>query len=323
MTIEETKSKFDSLFSEVKAYRKSAHFQELLDFCAHFKTLAPYNAMLVRLQMPHAHFVLTPRDWRKYHRKIRAYARPLLILVPFGPVDFVYEIQDTYTPKNEPHKLSEYEIIEDVEKPFRVDGRTHPHMLNRLITFMELHGIAYDPNMIAGVNYGAEIVPLDKEDEPRILSIPINKTNFVDVKAKYLIRTNSKADDDGQKIASIAHELGHLFCYHLPAPQGWGNAWDVRNLNKVGEEFEAEAVARMVCDRLGIINRSEQYLGPYLAQNNEIPPHISIENICLAANRILTMCFCQQKMTYRDGLLFKHDEKFQEDIKSIRSKKNN
>ena len=321
MTVEETKSKFDALFDEVKAYRKSKHFQDLLEFCAHFKTLAPYNAMLVRFQMPHARFVLTPRDWKKYHRKIRAFARPLLILVPFGPVDFVYEIQDTYTPKNEPRKLSEYDIIEDVEKPFKVDGQMHPHMLNKLIYNMQYHGVAYDPNMVAGVSLGAVITPILKDDVQRKLSIPINKAKDVDTEAKYLIRTNSTADN-GQKIASIVHELGHLFCYHIPAPEGWGKAWKVRKLEKDEKEFEAEAVARMVCDRLGIINRSERYLSSYLAQNNEIPPHISIENICLAANKVLNMCFETQKMTYRDGLLFKHDEAFQEKVKSTKSQKN-
>ena len=111
MTIEETKSKLDILFSEVKAYRKSKHFAELLGFCAKFKTLAPYNAMLVHLQRPHARFVLTPSEWRKYNRKVRAHARPLVILVPFGPVDFVFEIQDTYTPRQAPYEYGETEII--------------------------------------------------------------------------------------------------------------------------------------------------------------------------------------------------------------------
>ena len=89
------------------------------------------------------------------------------------------------------------------------------------------------------------------------------------------------------------------------------------------KEFEAEAVARIVCDRLGIAVPSERYLTPYLMSRNEIPHQVSVENICFAANKILTMCYGPQKMAYRDGLLFKHDEKFQELVKSIKSKKNN
>ena len=146
MTVEETKSKLDLLFSEVKAYRKSERFRELLSFCAQFKTLAPYNAMLVHLQRPHARFVLTPSEWRKYNRKVRAHARPLVILVPFGPVDFVFEIQDTYTPRQAPYEYTQTEIIDEVEKPFRVSGRVDSSMLNRLTYFMQYHGIAYNSN---------------------------------------------------------------------------------------------------------------------------------------------------------------------------------
>ncbi len=318
MTIEETKSKLDALFIEVKAYRSSKRFKQLLDFCAHFKTLAPYNAMLVNFQMPHARFVLTPSQWKKYHRKIRSNARPLVILIPFGPVDFVFEIQDTYTSKNAPHLYSESEIIEEVEKPFRVAGRAYSDMLDKLITLMQYHGVAYDPNMVAGVNYGAEISLLTSKEEQIPIDIPINKNISIVHNAHFLVRTNSTADV-GQKIASIAHELGHLFCYHLPVPEGWGGAWEYRNLNKDVREFEAEAVARMVCDRLEIVNTSERYLAPYLAKYNEIPQEASVENICLAANKILTMCFGFQKFTYRDGLLFKHDKEFQEIVERIKA----
>jgi len=322
MTIEETKSKLDILFSEVKAYRKSKHFAELLGFCAKFKTLAPYNAMLVHLQRPHARFVLTPSEWRKYNRKVRAHARPLVILVPFGPVDFVFEIQDTYTPRQAPYEYGETEIIDEVEKPFRVSGTVNSSMLNRLVYFMQYHGIAYNPNWEVGSDCGAQIEDIAESDEYRQLNIHINKNIDVVYRAKFLVSTNKNADDC-EKIASIAHELGHLFCYHLPCPKGWGNAWEHRNLDENVREFEAEAVARMVCDRLGIGTHSERYLAPYLFTRNEIPREVSVENICFAANKILTMCYGPQKMTYRDGLLFKHDEKFQELVKSIKSKKNN
>ena len=313
MTVEETKSKVDLLFSEVKAYRKSKRFSELLNFCAQFKTLAPYNAMLVHLQMPHARFVLTPGDWKKYHRKIRAYARPLVILIPFGPVDFVFEIQDTYTPKKANSSYPDDYIIDEVEKPFRVYGHVDYRILDKLIYLMQFHGVAYD-RMRAGVDLGAEISPLTEKDEPHKINVYINKDVNIDTNAKFLVCTNENADA-GQAIASIAHELGHLFCQHLLCPKGWGGAWEQRNLDNDIKEFEAEAVARMVCDRLGIENKSERYLASYLLTNNEIPHDVSIENICFAANKILTMIFDEQKMTYRDGYLYKYDEKFKSTVK--------
>lgn len=319
MTIEETKSKLDILFSEVKAYRKSERFRELLGFCAQFKTLAPYNAMLVHLQMPHARFVLTPSDWKRYNRRIRMNARPLVILVPFGPVDFVFEIQNTYTPKDVQYSFNDIDIIEDVEKQFKVNGQVGERVLHRLIGLMQYHGVAYDPNMVAGVDMAAKINLLKEEDE-HYIDLHINKNVNVIQKAKFLISTNRNFKNE-QKVASIAHELGHLFCHHLPCPRDWGNAWEMRKLDKVAEEFEAESVARMVCDRLGVDNCSERYLASYLDSNKEIPGEVSVENICFAANKILSMVFASQKFTYRDGLLYKHDEKFRELLKSIKTKK--
>lgn len=314
MTVEETKSTIDLLFSEVKAYRKSKRFSELLSFCAQFKTLAPYNAMLVHLQMPHARFVLTPGDWKKYHRKIRAYARPLVILIPFGPVDFVFEIQDTYTPKKSTSSFPDEYIIDEVEKPFRVDGHVDSSIVNKLAYLMQFHGVAYNPHMHAGVDLNAEISPIKEDDEPHPINIYVNKHVNIDSNAKFLVCTNEYADA-GEKIAGIAHEMGHLFCQHLPCPKGWGGAWEQRNLDDDVKEFEAEAVARMVCDRLGYVNKSEKYLAPYLMKHNEIPHDVSIENICFAANKILTMIFDEQKMTYRDGYLYKYDEKFKSTVK--------
>ncbi len=316
MTIEETKSKLDILFSEVKAYRRSERFRELLSFCAQFKTLAPYNAMLVHLQMPRAQFVLTPSDWKKYNRKIRANARPLVILVPFGPVDFVFEIQDTYTPKLK--SLQPYPndcIIEEVERPFRVYGQTDPHLLYKLIEFMQYHGVAYDPHLKAGVDYGADISSIDENDEPKEILLYINRNiGTLSENAKFVIRTNETLNN-GEQIASIAHELGHLFCNHVPCPKEWGKAWEERKLDKDIKEFEAEAVARIVCDRLYIKTTSERYLEPYLEKYKELPKTISVENICSAANKILTMCFSAQNFPYRDGFMYKYDEKFQSTVK--------
>lgn len=313
-TREETKSKLDLLFNEVIAYRQSKRFKELLSFCAKFKTLAPYNAMLVHLQMPYARFVLTPKDWKKYHRKIRTYARPMVILVPFGPVDFVFEIQDTYTPEDVSISYLDEDIIEDVEKPFRAYGHDNYMLLVRLINLMQYHGVAYNPDWEVGADCGAGIKEIKESNAIDKLHIYINKDIDFDYRAKFMVSTNRHADNN-EKIASIAHELGHLFCGHLPCPKGWTKPWEHRQLQKDVKEFEAEAVAKMVCDRIGICNPSERYLASYLDSHDEIPHDVSIENICFASNKILTMCLGAQKITYRDGLLYKHDEDFKDLIK--------
>ena len=54
------------------------------------------------------------------------------------------------------------------------------------------------------------------------------------------------------------------------------------------EEFEAEAVCYLVCDRLGIENPSAEYLNGYLDENREVPP-ISLERVFVAANLVEQM----------------------------------
>ena len=92
----EGKAKIDVLFSLIKKYRSSEFFKSLLQFCAHFKELSPYNNMLVKTQMPSARYVLTARQWADgYNRKPKDDARPLVILRKYGPISFVFEIGDT------------------------------------------------------------------------------------------------------------------------------------------------------------------------------------------------------------------------------------
>jgi Zn-dependent peptidase ImmA (M78 family) len=203
-----------------------------------------------------------------------------------------------------------------MENPYKTHGKLEANVLKRLIAYMQYHGIVYNPNLVAGVGFGAELRLLIETNKQ--VHVRINKNVDIIWKANYLLSTNSQADD-AQKFASIIHELGHFFCHHLPAPIGWGVAWDVRNLSHEAEEFEAEATARIICDRLNIKNQSERYLSSYLDEHEELPEGVSVENICYAANKILVMC-SGAKFTYRDGLLFKHNKEFKNIEKNISKK---
>lgn len=65
----------DELFATVRDYASSERFRELLNFTAHFKEYAPYNAMLIHIQNPGARFVLPDRSWlhRLPHTSRREY----------------------------------------------------------------------------------------------------------------------------------------------------------------------------------------------------------------------------------------------------------
>jgi antirestriction protein ArdC len=75
-----------------------------------------------------------------------------------------------------------------------------------------------------------------------------------------LLNSNFSAE---ARYATLVHELAHLYCGHLGTPN---DKWwpDRRGLPHAAEEFEAESVCYLVCERLGIDNPSDEYLAGYL-----------------------------------------------------------
>ena len=71
-------------------------WDDLLAFVRRFPRLPAFNAALIALQRPDATFVDTEEAWLdNYGRRLDEAATALVILHPFGPVRFVYDIADT------------------------------------------------------------------------------------------------------------------------------------------------------------------------------------------------------------------------------------
>lgn len=315
---QDIRKKVDILFENVKEYRTSEYFKKLLEFCARFKMLAPYNAMLVQFQMPKAEYVLTASEWRDlYHREINANARPLVVLFPFGPVNFVFEISQTH-PIPGIHKYTYKEILEQLEHPYKTDGKLDNQYFQNLKNNLRIHSISLNPQLFAGSSLGAKLELISRPYESIFIDININKNlkYIIDWKADYMISTN-KAGKDGQTFASIVHELGHLFCRHIPAPESWekkkGNkvvpAWNVRNISHEAKEFEAEVVSWLICNRLEINTPSEKYLSYFV--NDEYPEGVSIDHIFNSFNKIWEMCLISN-LPYNSGMLYTYNKKFEE-----------
>ena len=113
---------------------------------------------------------------------------------------------------------------------------------------------------------------------------------------------NDKADLT-EELASLTHELGHLFCHHLYINDNW---WKHRRISEQSKEFEAESTAWLVCYRLGIDSRSIEYLSGY--KDNDLIPPVSFESIFRAVNTIENMM--SKRLTYKDGYLYKYDDLF-------------
>ena len=181
-------------------------------------------------------------------------------------MEFVYDIDDTTGP---PLPL-------DVARPFHASGAQLPaDVLERTVAHAEADKIAIVNNSefagqlagrVSGQKSGHEQVRLASK-EPAALVVELNKS---------LPRES--------RYATLVHELAHVYCGHLGVPHGgW---WQERTrLDKEVMEFEAEAVAWIVCARQGLDPGSYRYLEGYLAPGQPIPA-ISLNEVVVAANHI-------------------------------------
>lgn len=276
-----TKRVLDELFCFAGQYRTSKSYEELLKFIARFRFYAPYNAMLVRTQMPGASFVAPAHRWnRDYGRNIKVTARPLVILQPMGPVMFVFDVSDTEPGPNPK------ELPPEVTDPFVVRSGHVNSEWDKTVENAKRDGVRIQPRKEGSQSGGSirwshggrlEIEKgRDKDGNPRIVRVP--------VRFDVLFNENSKKET---RYATLVHELGHLYCGHLgtPNPKWWP---DRRGLDHQAEEFEAESVAYLVCKRLGIETPSEQYLAGYMKGNSEVP-NISVDVVMKAAGLIEQM----------------------------------
>lgn len=253
----------DKLFADIGTYRKSSEFKELCNFIKKFPHIAPYNAMLIHIQKPGSQYVASANEWaRRFNRFINPGARPLVILRPFGPVAFVFELGDTNGNAPFPPELI---------NPFNVEGEIPEIIFSNLIKNLKNDGISYTETDYGTSSAGFVQINKSKHEEKITL-----KSKEIWVKILYNMVVN-RTHPKETRFATILHELGHIYCGHLGTPNlKW---WDDRRyLDRNAEEFEAESVCWLVCERLGVKNPSAEYLSGYLDNNQEIP-NISIDTV--------------------------------------------
>lgn len=294
----EMRNAIDRLFEAIELFRSSTFFIELLEFCARFKLLAPYNAMMVKVQMPAARYVLTAKNWDKmYDRKPKRNARPLVILRKYGPIDYVFEIADTEPIPGRMSLMSDDDILATLADPYAVTGDIDVDVYDNLTHAVSYYGIELDTFRVAA-DFGAEI---------RKTPCKVN-VNGVEADGHYVISVNEKASR-ATSFASICHELGHFFCHHLSAPNlGGDDWWKCRKVSWREEEFEAEIVSYIICERYGVGNKSYEYLSRVLGENGTIPQGISIDKIFKAANEVERML--KPDLDPRTCILYKNDKDF-------------
>jgi hypothetical protein len=85
---------------------------QFLTFATRFRRLAVWNARMAYIQRPGARVIASDYEWSRAGRGVLPDAVPIIILWPFSPIRFVYELADTGPPIDR----------ESFKDPFAVKG---------------------------------------------------------------------------------------------------------------------------------------------------------------------------------------------------------
>ncbi|MFJ3336856.1 reverse transcriptase domain-containing protein [Streptomyces sp. NPDC086766] len=287
------KASIDDLVRGAQRYRSSSDYLEMLEFVGRFKRYAPFNAMVVHIQKPGARYVLSSSEWEStYRRVLKPAAQPMLIFQPRGPYMLVYDVGDTEAlPGARPLPKA---ITAPVSVASRADEKEVTEVWHHTETNLAPLGIR-----LSLVNHGTSSCgrtyhswsgsyverpgsrPGDRpETYPTLFEIEVNR--------------NLPLLD---RYATLAHELGHLFCGHLGA--GPGGTWPDRYLRPLSDEeavkvharneVEAESIAYMVLKRLDPDVQMGDYVTEHLGPAQQVPETVALNLAFKAAGRIIEM----------------------------------
>lgn len=253
----------NQLFRNALEAQGSSAFFDFLERVQRLDNISIYNAMLVQVQRPGAVAVLSANDWKKKERSVLPDAIPIVILQPFGPVRFVYDYADTLGAPMQGEK----------DNPLLAQGVLHK------ATYDRIKGAAAKYRVLVEIcdQYGLTLA--GTASSPGAMPQPLAPTKEHPL---WRIRLNARHDLP-TRFATLAHELGHIYCGHVGAdPKG---RWPDRSKLETGiRELEAESVAWLVCQRNKVVPRSESYLQRYV-RNCDVS-EVSMYAIFEAANRV-------------------------------------
>ncbi len=279
--ISEARASIDYLLRQALDYGSSADYAEMLGRIAGFHQYSPYNAMLAQLQVPGARYVLPPQEWESgYRRGIKPGAQPIVVLRPFGPVMFVFDVSQTE------ERDDSLPLPARIKNPFRMpDIGGAGERLRRVIHTSKADSVR------------VEVVPQGSQAAGRIQGVSSSEMQHVlvrkrprpvweEVPVRYVSIINGRLSDTEQ-LTTLAHELGHLYCGHIGTHDD--RRWPSRlRLSDETIEIEAESVAYLVCLRIDPAVQMPSHLHQYVGRGLPLP-FVDVNRVVTAAGRVLDL----------------------------------
>jgi hypothetical protein len=262
-SFEECSQAINQLYLAAAREKGTEAFTDFIEFVAKFRNLSVYNAMLVKIQRPGAVAVATRRKWGALGGSVNPDAVPIMTLQPFGPVQFVFEVTDVTGISASGDYLASLAAQGDLGWQQYEQAKARALEYSIIVEEVSNYGAA-----LAGTAAALNVLP-----EATARNWRIRLSRNLDLPTRY---------------ATLAHELGHIYCGHLGSdPKGrWPSR---RELDTEVAELEAEAVSWLVCQRHDLKPNSPGYLHE-LATKERID-QVSMYAIYEAANRVEARSF--------------------------------
>jgi len=268
----------DLFFRRVLELKDSEALEKYFRFLQQVPNHAPFNNTLVFIQNPKCSYYATAGDWMtKFNRVVKDGVRPMIILYPFSPVAFVYDYSDTEGDEIAPEDF----IYWWRENGGTLDDNIIRHTRENLealnINFRKLNEKEYFNNHSLTTGGYAS-----RYRESKDLDIVLHP------------RYN---EQDIEAYGVLCHEMAHILLGHLGSIEYRKNsdkpvqiiARAREFLPRPIEEIEAELVAWIVFDALGIQKKSEAYIASWLIQASDLSEVFSMSAVLTAASKIREM----------------------------------
>lgn len=266
-------------FALERAYATSVG--DLLDQAANLRQHKLFNALLACLQRPHADYLLPSHEWEgRWRRRVLPNEHPIVLLVPFAPVGFYFDVSQTGETERSRQLPGRF------ENPYRMEYvQDAGAALAALKAKVLLNGVRVSEaplgHRLAGhirrASGGTQQTP-----------VRVGSRTVTEMRPVRFEVTLNRNYTDTEQLATFAHEIGHLYCGHLGgAKSDW---WpDRKGLDESMREYEAESVARLVFRRIAPEVELPDHLEQYFQPGAPVPD-AGWSRVVSASDRIIEHC---------------------------------